>query len=91
MIAKGAQRVRAHERPALATMNVAAAWDVAKNVENMARAKKVCAKAQAWGMRCLEASLVFARSVLLDGRRSMGRAMLVEKATMAKRKLAKVP
>jgi len=54
MMAKGAQSVRAHERPALAIINVAVAWEVAKKVENMARAKKRCARVQAWEMGCAE-------------------------------------
>ena len=39
MIANGAQRVRAQERPIEAMRKVAPAWEVMKKVASMARAK----------------------------------------------------
>ena len=89
MMAKGAQRVMAQERPTQATRNVALACEVMKKVRNMARAKKVWPQNQSWEMRsCFED--VEELALLRVGSRK-GRRILKRKATMAKRKEAKVP
>lgn len=91
MIAKGAHKVRAHERPTEATMKVAAAGEVMKKVENMARAKKAWAQAHVRDILLIEGVFVRDTSFLLYACRIRGRAMLHVKAVIAKRKLAKVP
>lgn len=91
MIAKGAHSVRAQDRPAEATMNVAAAWELAKKVANIARAKKACAQAHARDILSLDDFSVEGRCPLRRDRRMIGSAMLVKKAVTAKRKLANVP
>ena len=50
MMAKGAQRVSAQERPADATRRVAPAMEVTKKVANMARAKIRCPQVHARGI-----------------------------------------
>lgn len=91
MIAKGAHRVSAHDRPTEATMKVAAAGEVMKKVENMARAKKACEQAHVREILLIEGILVLDVSFLLYAWRIGGRATLHVKAVIAKRKLAKVP
>lgn len=61
-----------------------------KKVANMARAKKVWPQNQSWEMRNLFKGLVDEEALFKAGRIN-GRRMLARKATMAKRKLAKVP
>ena len=90
MIANGAQRVRAQERPTQATRRVAPAWEFMKKVASMARAKKVWPQNQSWEMRNFFEVVVDEEALFKAGRMN-GRRMLAMKATMAKRKLAKVP
>ena len=54
MIANGAQRVSAQERPTQATRKVAPAWEVMKKVANIAKAKKACPNVQSREMRNLD-------------------------------------
>lgn len=90
MIANGAQRVSAQERPTQATRKVAPAWEFMKKVASIARAKKVWPKNQSWEMRIFFKGVVEEEALFKAGRIN-GRRMLARKATMAKRKLAKVP
>lgn len=91
MIANGAQRVRAHERPTQATMNVAPAWEVMIKVANIARAKNTCPHIQSWEMRSLFECDCKEELPSLKAFKRSGRKMLAMKATTAKRKLANVP
>ncbi len=90
IIANGAQRVRAQERPTQATRKVAPAWEFMKKVASIARAKKVWPQNQSWEMRNFFEGVVYEEALFKAGRIN-GRRMLARKATMAKRKLAKVP